>query len=99
MTRQKGSVPTGAWQAMSARCQTRAIPGEHHEVCCPYCGNVFDLFAAKWCEHFDREPSKVCPHCQSCLCNHPAYGEPLFWKEAPKAFRAKGFSKLFLFYL
>jgi hypothetical protein len=70
-----------------------------HEIRCSYCAALFDLFSAKWCEHLEREPSKVCPHCRRCLCDHPAYGEPLFWKDAPLAFQAVGFRKLFLLYL
>jgi hypothetical protein len=76
-------------------------PRDVHTVSCPYCGTDFDLFSATWCEHLgtDREPSKLCPSCRRCLCEHPAYGEPHFWKEAPRAFQAKGFRQLFLFYL
>jgi hypothetical protein len=33
------------------------------------------------------------------MCAHPAYAEPLFWKEAPAAFQERGFERLFLFYL
>lgn len=73
-------------------------PGAH-PVRCPYCLIEFDLFTAPWCEHFDGQPSKVCPSCRRCLCEHPAYAEPLFWKDAPAAFQSEGFKKLFLFYL
>lgn len=66
---------------------------------CPMCHESFDLFAAPWCEHFEHEPSKVCPSCGTCSCDHPAYGEPGFWREAPAAFRDKGFERLFLLYL
>jgi hypothetical protein len=71
----------------------------HHRVSCPYCNTRFDLFAATWCEHLENEPSKVCPGCRRCLCGHPAYAEPLFWKDAPAAFQAEGFRRLFLFYI
>jgi hypothetical protein len=72
-----------------------------HLVCCPYCRAEFDLFAAPWCEHQGAaiDASKTCPRCRRCLCGHPAYAEPLFWKEAPAAFRERGFQRLFLFYL
>ena len=72
-----------------------------HPVRCTYCSTAFDLFAAAWCEHVEggHEPSKRCPSCGLCLCAHPAYDEPLFWKEAPVAFQARGFRQLFLFYL
>ena len=70
-----------------------------HCVPCPLCQEEFDLFAATWCEHLEGEPSKRCPHCRQCLCDHPAYREPNFWKDAPLAFRQQGFQRLFLFYL
>ena len=69
-----------------------------HPVLCPYCATSFDLFAARWCVH-DGEPSKLCPGCQRCVCDHPAYREPDFWKPAPRAFQDRGFQRLFLFYL
>jgi len=68
-------------------------------VRCPYCSVEFDLFAATWCPHLEGEASKLCPNCVRCLCEHPAYGEPHFWKDAPEAFRQRGFDRLFLFYL
>jgi hypothetical protein len=67
-------------------------------VGCPYCAKAFDLFAAAWCTN-PNERSKVCPHCGRCVCGHPAYQEPLFWKDAPLAFRRHGFLRLFLLYL
>jgi len=75
------------------------VRSAEHVIGCPYCQTEFDLFAAHWCEHIEAEPSKVCPGCNRCLCDHPAYAEPLFWKEAPSAFQAEGFGRLFLFYL
>lgn len=69
-----------------------------HTVVCPYCATPFDLFDAAWCAHVN-EPSKVCPRCDRCLCQHPAYQEPHFWKEAPLAFQRHGFQRLFLYYL
>jgi hypothetical protein len=33
------------------------------------------------------------------MCNHPAYQEPHFWKEAPLVFKREGFQQLFLYYL
>lgn len=68
-------------------------------VCCPYCVQQFELFAASWCEHQAGEASKVCLSCRRCLCDHPAYTEPHFWKDAPAAFQRQGFRRLFLFYL
>lgn len=70
-----------------------------HLMPCPYCEHCFDLFAAEWCAHQGVQPSKICPHCERCLCEHPAYSEPHFWKEPPGVFRDRGFSRLFLFYL
>ena len=87
----------------------RTVGVRRHEVCCPYCAGRFDLFAAPWCAHQNAEASnaetshteasKVCPRCGHCLCEHPAYTEPHFWKEAPVAFQQQGFRRLFLFYL
>lgn len=76
-----------------------AMPKMSHRVPCPLCQHEFDLFAATWCSHLESEPSKICPNCQQCLCEHPAYVEPNFWKDAPLAFRQQGFQRLFLFYL
>jgi len=78
--------------------RARGVP-EQHLVRCPYCAAEFDVFAATWCAHQEIEASKLCPDCQRCLCEHPAYEEPLFWKDAPEAFRQRGFQRLFLFYL
>jgi hypothetical protein len=77
---------------------THVKPAWGHSVVCPYCATAFDLFAAPWCLHY-QEPSKLCPSCERCLCEHPAYGEPHFWKQAPTAFLRHGFKRLFLFYL
>jgi len=70
-----------------------------HPVQCHYCRNSFDLFAAPWCSHAGTQPSKRCPHCQRCVCEHPSYSEPHLWKDAPGVFRERGFTRLFLFYL
>jgi hypothetical protein len=70
-----------------------------HVLPCPNCRDDFDLFAAPWCGHMKRHPSKLCPNCSDCLCHHPCYHEPGFWKDAPAAFRANGFERLFLLYL
>ncbi len=68
-----------------------------HVILCPLCTKWFDLFAAAWCTH--AQPSKRCPHCNRCVCEHPAYEQPHFWKEAPAAFQREGFRRLFLYYL
>ncbi len=73
--------------------------GVRHYLPCPMCHESFDLFAAPWCGHFGNEPSKLCPHCEACSCDHPAYDEPGFWRDPPAAFRANGFERLFLLYL
>ena len=78
---------------------TRKESAAVHLVCCPYCQERFDLFAATWCAHNDTQPSKICPCCDRCMCEHPAYLEPHFWKPAPSAFQQRGFDRLFLFYL
>jgi len=71
----------------------------HRLMPCPNCWRQFDLFAAQWCAHRDYEPSKICPHCQRCLCEHPAYREPRFWRPAPSVFQKRGFRRLFLLYV
>lgn len=76
----------------------RSPPTSHHPVVCAYCATTFDLFAASWCLDAE-EPSKLCPHCQRCMCQHPAYREPHFWKQAPLGFQRQGFERLFLYYL
>jgi len=73
-------------------------PCVRHEVRCPLCRFGFDLFAARWCEH-SGESSKVCPSCRSCVCLLPEYREPKLWKQAPLAFRKRGFRRLFVHYL
>jgi hypothetical protein len=89
--------------ASATPCRRRTKPpleaSTLHTVSCPYCHEAFDLFRAPWCAHQDVEPSKICPSCERCLCWHPAYGEPLFWKEAPTIFQEHGFRRLFLLYL
>ena len=84
---------------LTRRLALAAMRKVSHHVPCPLCQREFDLFAAVWCPHLDNEPSKVCPNCERCLCDHPAYGEPNFWKDAPPAFRQRGFQRLFLYYL
>ena len=42
---------------------------------------------------------KTCPHCGRCLCEHPAYQEPHFWKDAPVVFQRHEFQRWFLHYL
>ncbi len=87
------------WNLSGHRTDTVRTAPSIHLVCCPYCQRRFNLFAASWCPHQEGEPSKVCPYCDSCLCEHPAYSEPHFWTEAPPAFQKRGFGRLFLFYL
>jgi predicted amidophosphoribosyltransferase len=70
-----------------------------HEVRCPFCSARFDLFEARWCEHAGQESSKVCPECGKCLCRLPDYKEPRLWKQAPLAFRKRGFRRIFVRYL
>jgi hypothetical protein len=70
-----------------------------HDVRCPICTVRFDLFEASWCNHAGDESSKVCPHCRNCACSLPEYREPRLWKQAPSAFRKRGFRRLFVGYL
>ncbi len=87
------------------RCSLHSpLPGRElasiiHFISCPYCQRTFDVFAALWCAHQEDQPSKVCPHCDRCLCAHPAYAEPHFWRDSPAVFHDRGFTRLFLFYL
>ncbi len=69
----------------------------NHHVRCPTCTEGFDLFAEPWCGHANR--SKRCPHCGQCACTDPDYLEPRLWKDAPPAFRKRGFQRLFVRYL
>jgi hypothetical protein len=85
--------------SMAAFSAARVLREEPHLACCAYCARQFDLFAAAWCTHQETDASKLCPHCRRCLCEHPAYAEPHFWKDAPPAFQHHGFRRLFLFYL
>ena len=87
------------WTARGTAVAANVAQAVLHPVCCPYCATEFDLFAAAWCEHWETDASKICPHCTRCLCAHPAYSEPHFWKEAPHGFQQQGFRRLFLFYL
>ena len=91
--------PAVSGRSGSAPFASQDLVSDVHRVCCPYCQGTFNLFAARWCAHLEGEPSKVCPSCARCLCEHPAYGEHHFWKEAPLAFQRRGFNRLFLFYL
>jgi hypothetical protein len=84
---------------MHALSTLRAACASQHEVGCLYCTRRFDLFAAAWCAHQNAEASKICPQCARSVCEHPAYSEPHFWKEAPPVFQHQGFRRLFLLYL
>ena len=77
----------------------RELP-DSHIVRCAYCTTPFDLFTAVWCTHADGpQPSKVCPSCTLCLCDHNCYGDDRFWKQAPPGFQRHGFRRLFLLYI
>ncbi|MGD9762751.1 MAG: hypothetical protein AB7V27_03440 [Candidatus Binatia bacterium] len=91
------SPPDRAGRERQPRRAATSTPS--HLIPCPLCQTEFDLFAAVWCPHIELEPSKICPSCAQCLCDHPAYREPNFWKEAPLVFRQHGFQRLFLYYL
>ena len=51
---------------------------------------------AGWCGCGRGHPSKICPGCERCLCDHPEYDRPALWREAPPALRVAGFEKLFV---
>ena len=92
------SEPSLTAQRTSAGTAPQSAWHRTHTVICPWCTQQFDLFAAPWCKHI-KEPSKRCPHCERCMCEHSAYREPHFWKRAPLAFQRHGFERLFLLYL
>jgi hypothetical protein len=69
-----------------------------HRVRCPSCRREFELFSALWCAHPD-EPSKVCPYCEQCACDHADYHDPYLWVVAPFRFEQRGFRRLFAYYL
>jgi hypothetical protein len=70
-----------------------------HLVCCPMCGKDFDLLAAPWCGCDRGHPSKLCPSCGKCVCDHPDYARATLWRDPPPALRTVGFDKLFVYYL
>lgn len=73
-------------------------PPDRHLVRCIYCRAEFDLFGATWCSHRNHHPSKICPRCLMCLCQHPLYQDPRQWLDAPPAFQRQGFRQLFILY-
>jgi hypothetical protein len=81
----EGAVPKGGRDA--------------HYVRCPSCGDLFELFAAGWCDHGPPQPSKLCPHCGVCVCLDANYSDRRFWREAPPAFQRHGIRELFVRYL
>jgi hypothetical protein len=70
-----------------------------HAVVCPLCGKDFELLSAPWCGCDRGHPSKICPRCERCLCQHPDYQRPSLWRDAPAALRARGFERLFVYYV
>jgi hypothetical protein len=86
-------VPQSGSQAASS------APRDAHHVRCPSCAALFDLFAARWCDHADLRPSKVCPCCGRCVCADVDYRDPRCWREAPPAFQRYGIRDLFVRYL
>lgn len=67
---------------------------EQHIVECWKCRKDFDLLAAKWCKH--KEPTKICPHCGECVCEHPEIKNPKRWRKAPRWMKEKyGIYELF----
>lgn len=65
---------------------------------CPQCNGAMDLLAAPWCGCGAGHPSKICPTCDLCACDHPDYGNPICWSEAPALLRRFGFARLFNVY-
>lgn len=65
---------------------------------CPNCTNELDLLSAPWCGCLDSHPSKLCPTCDLCACDHPDYGNPICWEAAPPILKRFGFARLFSIY-
>ena len=70
-----------------------------HEVRCQECRARFDLFVAKWCDCSDPHMTKVCPECESCLCQRAGRGDPDLWVAPPEEFRRHGFIEVPVYYL
>lgn len=72
-----------------------------HFVRCWHCGEKFELLRAAWCGCGVRveRPSKRCPYCLKCVCDHPDYLNEALWGEAPPYLKDRGFSRLFYLYL
>ena len=71
---------------------------EDFVVACIYCPEKFRLVHADWCAHEPDPPSKICPRCRRCLCNHPMYHWQHLWHEAPAPLQRHGFKLLFVLY-
>ena len=65
---------------------------------CPQCAAAMDLLAAPWCGCDGPQPSKLCPTCEQCACDHPDYTSAICWSEAPPLLRHFGFSRFFTVY-
>ena len=56
---------------------------------CPSCHKAIDALTAPWCLCLVRQPSVVCPSCQSCLCQAEKHVSRDFWKRAPASVIAR----------
>ena len=65
---------------------------------CPQCATALDLLATPWCGCGAGHPSKICPTCDLCACDHPDYSSPICWSEPPALLRRFGFSRFFTVY-
>lgn len=58
-------------------------------VNCWNCNADFDCLSATWCACVTREPSVICPHCDTCTCKAPGAVRRDFWSAAPTALWVK----------
>lgn len=64
------------------------VTTRRHPVFCPYCATPFDLFARLGVRM--RRSLRTCVRTVHGACQHPAYQEPHFWKQAPAWIPATG---------
>ena len=62
-------------------------------VKCWNCKEEFDLVKSDWCDCDYPTQTKICPHCQNCLCANPELRYEDF-TEAPEILKAEGFAEL-----
>jgi hypothetical protein len=66
---------------------------EDYPIFCWQCGDVYNLFEAKWCAH--PYSTTLCPGCSLCCCQSGTLGNAQLWIDAPEFMRTQGIRKLF----